>query len=143
MTECIFCEIVAGRAPASFVYTADLTVAFMDIRPITPGHTLVVPRRHAVTMREVDAASWTAVWDVVKRLQAALYETPGVRCEGINLFVADTPVAGQEVPHFHVHLLPRFRGDEFGLRFPPGYGTIAERAALDQQAQNIQAVLRS
>jgi histidine triad (HIT) family protein len=141
MTECVFCAIAAGRAPASIVHSDDLTVAFMDIRPVNPGHTLVIPRQHAPTMRDVDPRSWAAVWKAVKQVQSALYGTAGIRCEGVNVFVADTPVAGQEVPHFHVHILPRYRGDEFGLRLPPGYGPIAERPVLEQQGDGIRAAL--
>ena len=111
-------------------------VAFMDIQPITRGHLLVVPRQHAVLLHEVDALSSTQAWQVVTRMAEALRRS-GLPCEGVNVFVADGEVAFQDVPHFHVHVIPRFTGDGFSLEFPPGYGQPVGRPELEAVASAI------
>jgi histidine triad (HIT) family protein len=140
MDACIFCEILAGRLPASIVYQDELCTAFMDIRPVNPGHLLVIPNRHAANLAELQPHMGAHIFKVAQRLALAL-QNSGLRCEGANLFLADGQVAGQEVFHTHLHVLPRFTGDGFGFHFPPGYPTIQERNALDQQANMIRNVL--
>lgn len=130
---CIFCEIVAGRAPASVVYRDDRCVAFMDLNPVTPGHLLVVPLVHATALADLPVADGHAVFEAARRLAGAIRRS-GLRAEGINLFLADGEAAGQEVFHVHLHVLPRFSDDGFGLRHPPGYPQRAERSVLDQNA---------
>jgi histidine triad (HIT) family protein len=109
---CVFCEIVAGREPASFAYEDDRVVAFMDLAAANPGHLLVVPRAHAASVADLEDALGAHLFAVAKRMAAALRES-GLRCEGMNLFVADGEAAGQEVFHAHVHVLPRWEGDRF------------------------------
>jgi len=109
---CVFCEIVAGRAPASFVHEDESVVAFMDIRPVNPGHLLVVPRQHLESLSELGEEIGSRLFNVARDLQASI-RASGIRCEGINLLVADGEVAGQEVFHAHLHVVPRFAGDSF------------------------------
>jgi histidine triad (HIT) family protein len=111
---CVFCDIAAGRAPASVVHSDDTVIAFLDIRPVNAGHLLVVPREHAAGLADLDPAAGSAVFAVAQRLAGAL-RACGVPCEGVNLFLADGEVAGQEVPHVHLHVLPRLPGDGFRL----------------------------
>ena len=120
MPTCIFCDILAGVAPAQFVYHDELCAAFMDIRPINPGHVLVVPRVHVALLSELDQASAGRLLQVAQRVDAALWAS-GLRCEGVNLFLADGRPAGQEVMHVHLHVIPRFHGDGRHLRFSPDY----------------------
>lgn len=129
---------MAGSEPASFVYQDQLVVAFMDIQPITRGHLLVVPRKHAVLLHEVDNLSAAQTWQVAARLAEALRRS-GLPCEGINVFVADGEAAFQDVPHFHVHVIPRFSGDGFSLEFPPGYGEPVSRHELEAVAAAIRS----
>ena len=110
----------------------------MDIQPITRGHLLVVPRKHAVLMHEVDNLSAAQTWQVVARLAEALRRS-GLPCEGVNVFVADGEAAFQDVPHFHVHVIPRYTGDGFSLEFPPGYGQPVGRPELEAVAATIRA----
>ena len=131
--DCIFCQIVAGKEPASFVYQDPLVVAFMDIQPITRGHLLVVPRNHAELMHEVDPLSAAQSWQVTARMAVALRRS-GLPCEGVNVFVADGEAAFQDIPHFHVHVIPRYTGDGFSLEFPPGYGDPVSRHELEAVA---------
>ncbi len=137
--DCVFCKIIAGEEPASFVADDDEVVAFMDIQPVNPGHTLVVPRRHAPTAADLDERSASAVWSMSLHIAAAVRRT--LRPDGVNFFVADGAAAGQEVFHFHLHVLPRYVGDGFGLRFPVGYGASPPRADLDAMAAKIRAAL--
>jgi histidine triad (HIT) family protein len=111
----------------------------MDIQPITRGHLLVVPRNHAVLLHEVDNLSATQTWQVVARMAEALRRS-GLPCEGVNVFVADGEAAFQDVPHFHVHVIPRFTGDGFSLEFPAGYGEPVGRHELEAVAATIRSV---
>lgn len=135
---CIFCEIVAGRADASAVYEDDHVTAFLDLFPINPGHALVIPKRHAANLSELDGADGERVFAVAQRVAAALRES-GVRCEGVNLFLADGEIAGQEVFHVHMHVIPRYEGDGFSLRI--ANKDMAERDALNETAERIRGNL--
>lgn len=134
--DCIFCKIVNGEALASVVYRDEAVVAFMDIMPVNQGHVLVVPARHAVSLIELGDGVAGRIAVVSKQVAAALPKTV-IRCEGFNLFLADGAVAGQEVFHVHMHVLPRYEGDGFGLRFGPRYGELPPRAELDRIAGKI------
>lgn len=142
MSECIFCQILAGKQPASMVYRDELCSAFMDIQPVNKGHLLVVPNQHAEMLADLDPPAAGHLFQVAQRLASAL-RSSGLRCEGVNLFLADGTVAGQEVPHAHVHVLPRYRGDGFGFRFGPTYGQRPPRTELDVTAAQIQKAVES
>jgi histidine triad (HIT) family protein len=107
--DCIFCAIVAGDIPARAVRETDHTVAFLDANPLAPGHTLVVPREHYERLEDVpDDVSETLFAEVhalTSRVEAA------VDADGLNVGINDGEAAGQEVPHVHVHIVPRFEGD--------------------------------
>ena len=138
--SCVFCQIVRGTAQSSTVYADDVVVAFMDIQPVNEGHVLVVPRAHAADLSELDEEIGAHLFRVAMRLSKALRKS-GVRCEGVNLKLADGEAAGQEVFHVHLHLIPRFRGDGFGLRFGPDYGILPGRARLDEVAAGVRQAL--
>ena len=133
--DCVFCRIAAGTAPASVVHTDPATVAFLDIAPITPGHLLVIPRVHAEGLADLDPDVGAQMWRIGQRMAAALRRS-GLRCEGVNFFLADGAAAFQEVPHVHLHVVPRWRGDGFGLRYKAGRPS---RAELDGQAVDLRA----
>ena len=136
LPSCVFCQIVRGNAQSSMVYADDAVVAFMDIQPVNDGHILVVPRAHAAQLAELDEETGAQMFRVAMRLSEAMRQS-GVRCEGVNLFLADGEAAGQEVFHVHLHIIPRFRGDGFGFRFGSQYGILPERARLDEVAAGI------
>ncbi len=142
MAECIFCRIITGEAPASMVYEDQVCVAFMDIHPLNPGHLLVVPRVHAAGLANLPEQTGGRLFQVAQKLAAALRQSE-LRCEGINLFLADGTAAGQEVFHVHVHVLPRFTGDGFGFKRSPGSAPQPERQVLDAYAQDIRQRLNS
>lgn len=135
--ECVFCDILRGNSPASFTYEDDSVVAFMDVQPITLGHMLVVPRSHAVLMSDLDDSVAMRSFRVARKLAAAARATLGAT--GANLFVADGEVAFQDIPHFHVHVIPRYPNDGFGLTFPPSYDRPPGRAELETIAAAIRA----
>jgi histidine triad (HIT) family protein len=136
---CIFCQILAGAADASFVYRDDDVAAFMDVRPITQGHVLIVPTEHHVVMDEVPETTAGRMLSVAGQIARALPNV--VRMEGYNLFVANGEPAGQEVLHVHLHVLPRYRGDGFGIRFPGGYGKLAGRDELNELAVRLRGLM--
>ena len=139
-SPCIFCDIVAGRAPASMVYRDELVCAFMDIRPVNPGHLLIIPVHHAGCLADLDPVTGGRIFEVGQRLAKAL-RVSGVRCEGINFFLADGEPAGQEVFHAHLHVVPRFADDGFGLHYGSDYGMLPERSALQSVAAAIRNAL--
>jgi histidine triad (HIT) family protein len=140
MTGCIFCDILAGAAPASVLHRDDLCTVFLDIQPVNPGHVLVVPNRHATGLADLPADTGGQMFRIAQQIAAALRKS-GIRCEGVNLFVADGEAAGQDVFHVHLHVIPRYRGDGFGFRFGPAYGTRPPRADLDRLAEKIRHAL--
>ncbi len=137
---CPFCAIIEGQAPASHVYEDEVVVAFMDIKPVNPGHLLVIPRGHASDLGQLDPEAGCHLFRIGQQLAAGLRRS-GLRCEGINLFLADGEAAGQQVGHVHLHVLPRFRGDGFGLRFGPDYHRRPSRESLDAAAAAIRQAL--
>ena len=108
--DCAFCGIVAGDREADVVYEDDAVVAFLDIRPLFPGHVLVVPRDHVVTIEDLPGDEVGPLFGAVRHLAGAV--RTALEAEGI--FVAQNNVVSQSVPHLHVHVVPRRRGD--GLR---------------------------
>nr|WP_296774418.1 HIT domain-containing protein [Rhodococcus sp. (in: high G+C Gram-positive bacteria)] len=131
----IFAEIIAGNAESSMVYQDDIAVAFMDIRPVTSGHVLVVPRQQARSLAELEPDTGAHLFVVGQKVAAAL-RASDPRCAGVNFFLADGEIAGQEIFHVHLHVIPRTTGDGFGLRARP---TSPRREDLDVKAAGIAA----
>jgi diadenosine tetraphosphate (Ap4A) HIT family hydrolase len=136
LSSCVFCAIVDGRGPASFVHQDETVVAFMDIHPVTPGHLLVIPRAHHVALADIGPTTAAQMFTVAQRLASALRGS-GIRCEGINLFYADGAAAGQEVFHAHLHVLPRYVGD--GFRLAIDYDPPPSREELNAIGEQIRA----
>ena len=134
---CIFCEIVAGRAEASVVYENEHVLAFLDLFSINEGHTLVVPKTHATHLNDMDADVGMRVFAAAHKLSQAVRDS-GIRCEGVNLLLADGAAAGQEVFHVHLHVVPRYAGDQFEFRFPDK--SRPTRADLDSTAEKIRGM---
>lgn len=131
--ECVFCSLIAGRLDVTWIYRDATVAAFMDIQPVTSGHVLVVPIRHAAYLADLDPEVGGKLFQVAQRVAAAIRGS-GLHVEGISLSLADGEAAGQEVFHAHLHVFPRFRGDGLGLRLPPGYPNKPPRAELDRIA---------
>ena len=110
--DCIFCRIVEGDIPGRVVHETDHAVAFLDANPLAEGHTLVVPRAHRQRLADLAADEMTAVFDAVHELTPRI--EAAVDADAMTVGVNDGEAAGQEVPHVHVHLVPRFDGDGGG-----------------------------
>jgi histidine triad (HIT) family protein len=123
----LFCKIVAGDLPAQVVAEDERTVAFMDINPATRGHLLVVPREHSRDLLEVAAADLSATALAAQRLAKRVSQRLGA--DGVNLLNSCGQAAWQTVFHFHIHVIPRYRGDPLRLPWVPGPGDAEEIAA--------------
>ena len=114
----IFAKILRGEIPCYKIYEDDQCLVFLDIFPVNPGHFLVVPKARAVTLPELDEEVAGHLFQVGHRLSKAL-RSSGVKCEAVNFWVSDGTAAGQEVPHVHLHVIPRWAGDGFGWKIGP------------------------
>ncbi len=114
----------------------------MDIQPVNAGHVLVVPDDHAASLAELPEDAGARLFRTAQKVAAALYGS-GLRCEGVNLLLADGEAAGQDVFHVHLHVIPRFEGDGFGLTFGPDYANRPGREELERAAERIRGVLRA
>lgn len=115
--ECIFCDIIEGRAPAETVFEDDETLAFMDINPANPGHTLIIPKRHVRDIYGLDEEAAAAVMKVTVRVARAIKKA--LQPDGMNLVQSNERAASQEIFHFHMHIIPRWYGDGLRLARPP------------------------
>ena len=140
MNACVFCDILAGKLPSSLVSKDDLCCAFMDIQPVNPGHVLIIPTYHASSLAQLDEESGAHIFRTAQHIAKALRGS-GLKCEGINFFLADGSAAGQEVFHVHLHVCPRYKDDGFGLRFGPEYGKRPTRKELDDIANKLRIKL--
>jgi histidine triad (HIT) family protein len=134
VSDCLFCGIVAGTVPAHIVLADDLTVAFLDARPVFKGHVLVVPRAHYVTLADLPADLIGPLFIRVQRVSAAVPAAFGAQ----GTFVAENNVVSQSVPHLHVHVVPRTKGD--GLR---GFFWPRTKYADDEEAAAYASKLRA
>jgi len=125
--ECAFCKIVAGELPAQIVDEDERTVAFMGASPATRGHALVVPRRHAADLLEVDGDDLAATLRVAQRLATNAARRLGA--DGVNLATGWAGTAPPSVHHFHVHVMPRYQNDRLRLPWRPAPGAPDEIAA--------------
>jgi len=137
MTElpgsCIFCEIIDGTEQSSEIYRDEDCVAFMDLHPINAGHALICPTRHITSFTDLEPEESVAILGVAQRLaRAQKLRLPN--CSGVNLILSDGVVAGQEVPHAHLHVVPREKGDGFGWR---RFGRPSNRRDLDSTAAQL------
>jgi histidine triad (HIT) family protein len=137
--NCIFCKIIEGEAPVSTVYEDDLVLGLMTIGPVTPGHAMVIPKQHVPYFSDLSPDLGAHIFKVTQRVAAAIRES-GLRCEGVNLFLADGEAAFQDIFHFHLHVFPRFGGDPF--RLVADWDVHPPRKELDQNASMIREAYR-
>lgn len=132
MSPCIFCQIVSGQAPASIVYEDDLVLAIMDINQPNPYKVLVLSKAHRETIYDLEDVLAAAIFQATVRVARAIRDVSA--CAGMNIMQANGPVAGQDVFHFHLHLVPRHTQDR--IRFQWGFET-PDRPTLDRYATEI------
>lgn len=107
--SCIFCKIVSGEVPAKKVYEDDETIAFLDIQPVNPGHTLVIPKDHFENIYTTPVLTWARVQMTTQKVALAIKNS--LDADGINLIMNNESAGGQVVPHAHVHIIPRHNED--------------------------------
>lgn len=134
--DCVFCRIRDGQIPSTRVYDDDLTLAVMDINPLSEGHCLVITRAHAATLFEVTEADLQAAITTAKRVALALRRA--LEPDGLNLLQGSGAAAFQSVPHFHLHLIPRWNGDGKGFDWPLVAG---DQGRIQAVAERIRAAL--
>lgn len=128
VSDCIFCKIVAGEIPASKVYENDHFLAFLDISQVTPGHTLVIPKKHARNLLEMTPDETAALFNIVSRVTKKVESA--TQPQGMNIISNMEEIAGQSVFHTHVHILPRYsQEDDLKIDF------IAHEPDFDRLAQ--------
>ncbi len=110
-TDCLFCNIIAGKIPSTKVYEDDTVLAFLDIHPVNIGHTLIVPKAHHINLYETPDTVLSQMISAAKKLSIAIKSALGT--DGINIEMNNDSVAGQIIFHTHMHIVPRFSGDGF------------------------------
>lgn len=134
---CIFCKIAEGSIPSRLIYSDDHCIAFLDIAPLAPGHTLVVPRQHVTNLLDCPADAFAAVTRSLPRIGTAVLAATGAT--GLNLLQNSGASSGQVVMHLHFHLIPRREGDGLGYRWNAGTYAAGEAEALqDRIARQLQ-----
>lgn len=137
--NCVFCKILEGKLPVSMIYEDEKAAVFVDLQPVNEGHLLIIPKYHAPYMKEVDTKTLQHIMALAQRMNAALRQSK-YKCEGVNLFVADGEAAHQEVFHFHLHVYPRFKGDDFGFRYDRSKHFVhSKREHMDEIAMELKA----
>jgi histidine triad (HIT) family protein len=126
--DCIFCKIVAREIPALIIEEDDDVLAFMDIAPATRGHALVIPKKHAADLWEIEPDQLAAVAKAAQRVAMRMRDR--LAPDGLNLVNSNGPAAWQTVFHFHVHVIPRYVGDPLRLPWTPAPGDMEEIAAV-------------
>ncbi|MBW6461847.1 MAG: HIT family protein [DPANN group archaeon] len=110
--DCIFCKIISGDIPAKIVYEDATSIAFLDITPCAKGHTVVIPKKHYDTFQDIDENAVRDLFTSVKMVAKAVEK--GTGADGSNIGLNNKKAAGQEVPHIHIHIIPRYEGDGGG-----------------------------
>jgi histidine triad (HIT) family protein len=134
--SCIFCKIVHKQAPSSTVYEDETVMVFLDIRPLNIGHTLVIPKAHYIDIFDIPYKELAAIYNVAKKVSFAVKKA--TMADGISIIQQNGKAAGQDIFHFHVHVVPRFGGQKL-----PPFSELkeVERAKLDATAQKIKQQL--
>nr|UVT38058.1 Protein hit [uncultured bacterium] len=142
---CIFCEIAAGRAPASLVYEDERALVILDLFPVREGHALVMPKVHEQYVERLDDELAAHLLMLARRLVRA-QQAAGIRADANNLVINNGKAANQHIPHVHLHVIPRLRGDTLSRAFVWStrllnvFGMQRRRARLDALAARIAAV---
>jgi histidine triad (HIT) family protein len=136
MSDCVFCKIRDGQIPSMKVYEDDRTLCIMDINPLGAGHCLVLTRAHAATLFDSDAADLAAAMVTAQTVARAIREA--LKPDGLNVLQANGAAAFQSVPHFHLHLIPRWTNDGKGFDWPVVAG---DRAQIAGAGEKIRAAL--
>ncbi|HEU4451553.1 MAG TPA: HIT domain-containing protein [Longimicrobium sp.] len=137
---CVFCHIIGGDEMVSVIHEDDEIIAFLDIQPLHPGHVLVVPKTHYKNLFYVPEELAARTFAVAKRIMPGLRRATG--CRAINLFSPNGADGGQDVFHFHLHLIPVPQGAPFPLQLPDPSAAVPSRSQLDVMAAHVGRCIR-
>ena len=139
-SHCTFCDLIRGAAEVSVCHEDSDAIAFMDIQPVNNGHVLVVPREHYESLLDVPEEIGMHLFRVTMRLANAVRKVTG--SDDLNIVVNSGAAAGQDEPHYHVHIIPRRHGDGFDIPLPFNGSEMPDRTVLDAYAAQIISALR-
>ena len=134
MADCIFCQIIKGQLPCAKVYEDKRVISFLDINPVNPGHTLVVPKSHYETLFEIPAEDLKTCTLIAQKVARAVFK--GTGASGLNLIQNNFRSAGQLIDHVHIHLIPRYPQDNFLTSWP---GKPYQQGELEKVLRRIKA----
>ena len=132
--NCIFCKIIAGEIPSTAVYEDEDFRAILDVNPAARGHVIILPKKHAANIFELEEAEAAKVFPIAKKIATALMKT--YHCDGVNILQNNGEAAGQTVFHLHVHVVPRYYGDGVNIMWKPGE-TPDLQAVADEIIKNL------
>ena len=127
--ECLFCKIIAGELPSTPVYEDEEYKVILDVNPAARGHVIIIPKKHAANIFELEDEEAAKVFPIAKKIAAALRKT--YHCDGINILQNNGEAAGQTVFHLHVHVVPRYYGDDVNIMWEPGNTPDLEEVAQE------------
>ncbi len=119
--NCIFCKIIAGEIPSTTVYEDENFKAILDVNPAARGHVIILPKKHAANIFELEEDDAAKIFPVAAKIATALKKT--YQCDGVNVLQNNGEAAGQTVFHLHVHVIPRYKGDDINIMWNPGETT--------------------
>jgi histidine triad (HIT) family protein len=135
--DCIFCHILANPDSVPVIYEDERVVVFPVLEPVNPGHVVVISRQHTPLITDLDERTAEHAMKIARKTAEALRKS-NFKCEAINLFLADGKAGGQEVPHFHLHVYPRFKNDDFGFKYDKAKHFVKiNRTQMDEVAAEI------
>lgn len=129
--DCIFCKLSSGEIPANALYEDEVVKVIFDLNPATKGHVLIIPKNHFDNIYSMDEDTAAHVFKVAVKIAGAMKEALG--CEGLNIVQNNGEIAGQTVFHFHMHIIPRYRGDSVKIGWTPGKAENEEIIALKEK----------
>ncbi|MNS90641.1 HIT-like protein [compost metagenome] len=132
MSKTIFEKVISGQFEGSFVYKDETCVAFMDLNPLNEGHVLIAPIEPVARLTDLNPKTAAHLFVIAQKVLKAI-EQSEIKCEGANIFMSDGEIAGQEVPHVHLHVVPRFSNDGIRISFGKSF-CRAERTELNRIA---------
>jgi len=139
-SHCTFCDLIQGAAEVSMCHEDADSIAFMDIQPVNAGHVLVVPRAHYNSLLDVPTELGLHLFQVTMKLAGAIRRVTG--CDDMNIVVNSGAAAGQDEPHYHVHIIPRRENDGFAIDLPFNGSAMPDRTLLDAMAVQLIAAMR-
>ena len=128
MENCIFCKIANGEIPAATLYEDENFRVILDLGPASKGHALILPKSHAANIYELSDEMAAKAMILAKKMATAM--TAALKCDGFNIVQNNGECAGQTVFHFHMHLIPRYKGDQVGIAWHPGELSDADKEEI-------------